>query len=114
MELVWKRHWFWKRFMPVTYIDNSPEKPWNKTASNFYMYVTFKHHLTCFWVANGVQFELGKIQTKSYDYLKVVKARWCAYLCLWFTSTTFIFKEVLNKWEFMSSSISDVVGNMCP
>jgi hypothetical protein len=83
MELVWRRHWFWKRFMPVdNYIDNFPEKPWNKTASNFYMYVTFKHHLTCFWVANGVQFELGKIQTKSYDYHKVVKARCCAYLCL--------------------------------
>jgi sugar porter (SP) family MFS transporter len=28
MELVWRRHWFWKRFMPVdNYIDNSPEKP---------------------------------------------------------------------------------------
>ncbi|CAK9230175.1 unnamed protein product [Sphagnum troendelagicum] len=28
MELVWKRHWFWKRFMPVdNYIDNPPEKP---------------------------------------------------------------------------------------
>jgi hypothetical protein len=28
MELVWRRHWFWKRFMPVhNYIDNFPEKP---------------------------------------------------------------------------------------
>ncbi len=78
-----RRHWFWKRFMPVdNYIDNSLEKPWNKTASNIHMYVTFKHHLTCFWVANGVQFEFRKIQTKSYDYHKVVKARWFAYLCL--------------------------------
>ncbi len=39
------------------------------------MYVTFKCHLTCIYVANDVQFELGKIQTKSYDYHKVVKAR---------------------------------------
>ncbi len=83
MELVWKRHWFWKRFMPVdNYIDNPPEKPWNKTASNLYVYVTFKQQLTCFSVANGVQFELGKIQTTIYVYHKVVKARWCAYLCL--------------------------------
>jgi hypothetical protein len=83
MELVWRRHWFWKRFMPVdNYIDNPLEKPWNKTASNLYTYVTFKHHLTCFWVANGVQLEVGKIQTNSYDYDKVVKAIRCAYLCL--------------------------------
>jgi hypothetical protein len=28
MELVWRRHWFWKRFMPVdNYIDNPLEKP---------------------------------------------------------------------------------------
>ncbi len=66
MELVWRRQWFWKRFMPIdNYIDNSSEKPWNKTTSNIHIYVTFKHHSTCFWVANGVQFELEKIQTKK-------------------------------------------------
>jgi hypothetical protein len=28
MELVWRRHWVWKRFMPIdNYIDNSSEKP---------------------------------------------------------------------------------------
>jgi hypothetical protein len=28
MELVWRRQWFWKRFMPIdNYIDNSSEKP---------------------------------------------------------------------------------------
>jgi hypothetical protein len=114
MELVGRRHWFWKRFMPIdNYIDNCCEKPWNKTTSNIHMYVTFKHHLTCFWVANGVQFELGKIKTKKLWLSQGSQGKIVCLLMPWFTSTTCIVVEVFNKWQFASSEISNVVRNMC-
>ncbi len=34
-ELVWKRHWFWKKFIPV---DKDFDKPWNKTPWATYAY----------------------------------------------------------------------------
>jgi hypothetical protein len=89
MELVWRRHWFWKRFIPVdNYIDNFPEKPWNKTTSNIHMYVL----LNTIWL-------VSRLQMMSSSWKNSNKKLWLSQgsqgkiVCLlmpWFTSTTWI------------------------